>query len=119
MLELFTVTQTGNYRIFQYLSCDFDNIISVFVLLAGQSREEAFRIGKEIASKVSDSNPKPVTLKLEKVYQPCVLMSKKRYSGYRYDASDATPEFEAKGIETVRRDGCRIVSKMLEKSLRY
>lgn len=31
--------------------------------------------------------------------------------------SDTAPVFEAKGIETVRRDGCPAVGKMLEKSL--
>lgn len=46
---------------------------SMFVLVPGKSREEAFRIGKEIADAVTNDNPKPVKLKLEKVYQPCFL----------------------------------------------
>lgn len=58
-------------------------------------------------------------LKLEKVYQPCILQTKKRYVGYMYESPDQeTPVYEAKGIETVRRDGCPIVVKMLEKTLR-
>lgn len=46
---------------------------SMFVLVEGRSREEAFRIGAEIAAAVTNDNPKPVKLKLEKVYQPCIL----------------------------------------------
>lgn len=41
----------------------------MFVLLKGRSKEEAFRIGQEIAVKVTADNPKPVKLKFEKVQQ--------------------------------------------------
>lgn len=46
---------------------------SLFVLCLGRSREEAFRIGNEIAEAVTNDNPYPVKLKLEKVYQPALL----------------------------------------------
>ena len=50
---------------------------SLFVLLPGRSREEAFRIGAEIAAAVTAANPPPVLLKLEKVCcargETCVL----------------------------------------------
>lgn len=52
---------------------------SLFVQVPGRSREEAFRIGEEIVAKVTDENPEPIKLKLEKVYQPCILQTKKRY----------------------------------------
>ncbi|XP_017108394.2 DNA polymerase zeta catalytic subunit [Drosophila bipectinata] len=92
---------------------------SMFVLVPGRNRAEAFRIGEEIAQAVTDMNPQPVKLKLEKVYQPCMLQTKKRYVGYMYETPDqAQPVYEAKGIETVRRDGCPAVAKMLEKVLR-
>ncbi|KAM3371790.1 hypothetical protein ACQJBY_018940 [Aegilops geniculata] len=92
---------------------------SMFVLLKGRSREEAFRIGKEIASLVTAINPDPVTLKFEKVYHPCFLLTKKRYVGYSYENPEQNePIFDAKGIETVRRDTCPAVAKMLERSLR-
>lgn len=38
----------------------------MFVMLPGRSREEAFRIGAEIAAAVTAANPPPVLLKLEK-----------------------------------------------------
>ena len=40
---------------------------SLFVVLKGASKEEAFRIGKEICEKVTAENPKPVKLKFERV----------------------------------------------------
>ncbi|RLN35611.1 DNA polymerase zeta catalytic subunit isoform X2 [Panicum miliaceum] len=92
---------------------------SMFVLLKGRSREEAFRIGKEIASSITAINPDPVTLKFEKVYQPCFLLTKKRYVGYSYESPEQNgPIFDAKGIETVRRDTCPAVAKILERSIR-
>lgn len=46
---------------------------SMFVLLPGKSREEAFVIGEEIADAVTAANPPPVKLKFEKVLHPAIL----------------------------------------------
>nr|XP_012234018.1 PREDICTED: DNA polymerase zeta catalytic subunit [Linepithema humile] len=92
---------------------------SLFVLLHGKSREEAFTIGEEIADAVTAANPPPIKLKFEKVLHPSILQTKKRYCGHMYETRDQEkPEFLAKGIETVRRDGCPAVSKILEKALK-
>ncbi len=53
------------------------------------------------------------------VYHPCVLLAKKRYVGFMYESPKQTaPTFDAKGIETVRRDTCGAVAKMMERTLR-
>lgn len=86
---------------------------SLFVMIPGRSKEYAFEIGAQIADAVTNDNPSPVKLKLEKVYQPCILQTKKRYVGYMYESPDQKqPIYEAKGIETVRRDGCPAVAKV-------
>uniref|UniRef100_K1QBY0 DNA-directed DNA polymerase n=1 Tax=Magallana gigas TaxID=29159 RepID=K1QBY0_MAGGI len=77
------------------------------------------RIGHEICDAVTAMNPQPIKLKFEKVYYPCVLQTKKRYVGYSYETLDQKePVFDAKGIETVRRDSCAAVSKILERSIK-
>ncbi|XP_073483194.1 DNA polymerase zeta catalytic subunit isoform X1 [Aquarana catesbeiana] len=92
---------------------------SMFVLLKGATKEQSFKIGQEIAEAVTATNPKPVKLKFEKVYLPCVLQTKKRYVGYMYETLDQKdPVFDAKGIETVRRDACPAVGKILERSIK-
>ncbi|KAG9075359.1 DNA polymerase zeta [Ceratobasidium sp. UAMH 11750] len=92
---------------------------SLFVYLPGRTKEQAFRIGNEIADVVTAANPPPIKLKFEKVYYPCVLMAKKRYVGFKYEHPDETePVFDAKGIETVRRDGIPAGQKMVEKCLK-
>ncbi|PSK46036.1 DNA polymerase zeta catalytic subunit [Elsinoe australis] len=92
---------------------------SLFVYLKGKTREQAFDIGADIAKRVTDMNPRPVKLKFEKVYHPCVLLAKKRYVGYKYESRhQKEPEFDAKGIETVRRDGTPAEQKIEEKALK-
>jgi len=47
-------------------------------------------------------------------------MAKKRYVGFKYENPDDTePVFDAKGIETVRRDGVPAQRKMTETALKY
>ncbi|XP_042518598.1 DNA polymerase zeta catalytic subunit [Macadamia integrifolia] len=92
---------------------------SMFVLLKGRTIKESFKIGQEIAAAITAMNPHPVTLKMEKVYHPCFLLTKKRYVGFSFESPEqAEPTFDAKGIETVRRDTCGAVAKTLEQSLR-
>lgn len=92
---------------------------SLFINFPGKSKEDAFKIGKEIANKVTSMNPEPIKLKFEKVYHPCILLAKKRYVGYSYESEDQkVPKFDAKGIETVRRDGTPAQQKIVEKTLK-
>ncbi|GAM90388.1 hypothetical protein ANO11243_084310 [Dothideomycetidae sp. 11243] len=92
---------------------------SLFVYLKGKTRDQAFEIGNEISKAITDMNPRPVKLKFEKVYHPCVLLAKKRYVGFKYESPKQTePEFDAKGIETVRRDGTPAEQKIEERALK-
>jgi DNA polymerase zeta len=92
---------------------------SLFIHLKGRTRDQAFTIGEEISRAITDVNPRPIKLKFEKVYHPCVLLAKKRYVGFKYEHRDqAEPEFDAKGIETVRRDGTPAEQKIEERALK-
>ncbi|KAI8606147.1 hypothetical protein EDD21DRAFT_425628 [Dissophora ornata] len=88
---------------------------SMFVQLKGRTRQEAFEVGYDIAETVTRMNPRPVKLKFEKVYHPCFLVTKKRYVGSSYETpNQKEPIFDAKGIETIRRDGVPAVQKIME-----
>ncbi|WVQ98801.1 hypothetical protein IAU59_005932 [Kwoniella sp. CBS 9459] len=92
---------------------------SLFVALPGRTKEQAFKIGNDIADAVTALNPKPVKLKFEKVYMGSVLMAKKRYVGFKYEhPDDVEPVFDAKGIETIRRDGFPAQQKIEEVCLK-
>ncbi|KAJ3064928.1 DNA polymerase zeta, partial [Podochytrium sp. JEL0797] len=92
---------------------------SLFVELPGKSLKSAFGIGIDIANRVSLLNPAPMKLKFEKIYLPCILLAKKRYVGFMYEnVDDTVPVFDAKGIETVRRDGFPAMAKIVEDALK-
>ncbi|KAL1796931.1 hypothetical protein ACET3X_005471 [Alternaria dauci] len=92
---------------------------SLFIHLKGRTKDQAFTIGEEIATAITAANPRPIKLKFEKVYHPCVLLAKKRYVGFKYEhRNQKEPDFDAKGIETVRRDGTPAEQKIEEKALK-
>ncbi len=92
---------------------------SLFVELKGRTRDQAFAVGAQIAQEITAHLPNPIKLQFEKVYHPLILMTKKRYVGFSYESSSqTTPKFDAKGVETVRRDQCPLVSQIMEQSLR-
>jgi len=68
------------------------------------------------------SFPSPTNLTsfvISQVYLPCVLQSKKRYVGFKYEnPDDLEPVLEAKGIETIRRDGIPAQQKELEECIK-
>lgn len=91
---------------------------SLFLHFPGKTKDQAFDLGNEIARAVTNMNPQPVRLKFEKVYLPCILQTKKRYVGHAYEyKTQKEPKFDAKGMETVRRDGTPAQQKMEEKAL--
>jgi hypothetical protein len=92
---------------------------SLFVLVEGRTKSQAFQIGEEIVRAVCESNPAPVELIMEKIYHPCALVSKKRYVGFMYEHKDqAAPTLDCKGLEIVRRDQCPLTCKVLEDVVR-
>ncbi|CAD5215905.1 unnamed protein product [Bursaphelenchus xylophilus] len=107
----------GNAERYKHAEVIYGDTDSVFVLFRGCSRNEAFKLGRLIAEDVTKMNPNPMKLKFEKVMQPCILVTKKRYVGRSYEKEEDAGVFDAKGIETVRRDGSLFVSQMLEKCL--
>ncbi|KAH8925504.1 hypothetical protein BT69DRAFT_1318197 [Atractiella rhizophila] len=92
---------------------------SLFVYLPGKTKEDALRIGNEIADHITSLNPYPVKLKFEKVYLPSILLAKKRYVGFKYESlQDTEPGFDAKGLEVIRRDGTPALQKMEEAAIK-
>ncbi|KAI8918129.1 DNA polymerase family B-domain-containing protein [Entophlyctis helioformis] len=91
---------------------------SVMVKFGVASVEEAMELGREAAGFVTSHFEKPINLDFEKVYFPYLLINKKRYAGLYWTRPDKHDKLDAKGIETVRRDSCRLVSSVIETSLR-
>ena len=56
----------------------------------------------------------PNELELEKVYKPYLLMSKKRYIGKLWTKPEKHDYIDAKGVESVRRDNCLLLSECIK-----
>ena len=92
---------------------------SLFVLLRGRSKDEALRVGQEMALAVTQRCLSGVDLKFEKVYFPCILVTKKRYCGSAWEhLGQQQAHFEAKGVECIRSDQCPATAKLQERALR-
>ena len=86
---------------------------SVMVKFGTQSVAEAMRLGAEAAVLVSRQFIAPIRLEFEKIYFPYLLMNKKRYAGLYWTRPEQWDKMDTKGIETVRRDSCALVSNLI------
>ncbi|KRH95256.1 DNA polymerase delta catalytic subunit [Pseudoloma neurophilia] len=97
-----------------------------------------FDIASKMAKSASSIFLNPIKLEFEKIYQPYLLMNKKRYAGV-IETREQVPapldenedeakrvkkmititkrRIDTKGIETVRRDNCKLVKHLIEESL--
>ncbi|KAG8977095.1 DNA-directed DNA polymerase delta, partial [Tulasnella sp. 427] len=71
----------------------------------------------EAAAYVTGFFKQPIKLEFEKVYFPYLLINKKRYAGLYWTKTEKWDKMDTKGIETVRRDNCRLVSTVIETCL--
>jgi len=91
---------------------------SVMVKFGVKDLADAMKLGEEAAAYVSSKFIKPIKLEFEKVYFPYLLINKKRYAGLYWTNPDKYDKMDTKGIETVRRDNCRLVQNVIETVLR-
>ncbi|EGG04342.1 uncharacterized protein MELLADRAFT_53062 [Melampsora larici-populina 98AG31] len=91
---------------------------SVMVRFGCKDLATSMRLGAEAADLVSTKFVKPIKLEFEKVYFPYLLISKKRYAGLYWTKPEKHDKMDAKGIETVRRDNCRLVQTVIETCLK-
>lgn len=91
---------------------------SVMVKFGTKDLTEAMKLGEEAAAYVSSKFIKPIKLEFEKVYFPYLLINKKRYAGLYWTNPEKYDKMDTKGIETVRRDNCRLVQTVIETVLR-
>ncbi|RDW88441.1 DNA polymerase-1 [Coleophoma cylindrospora] len=91
---------------------------SVMVKFGTIDLAETMKLGEEAATYVSSKFIKPIKLEFEKVYFPYLLINKKRYAGLYWTNPDKYDKMDTKGIETVRRDNCRLVQTVIETVLR-
>ncbi|KAH3665689.1 hypothetical protein OGAPHI_003877 [Ogataea philodendri] len=90
---------------------------SVMVKFGHKDLETCMRMGEEAAEYVSTKFQHPIKLEFEKVYFPYLLINKKRYAGLFWTNPHKFDKMDTKGIETVRRDNCRLVQHVITRVL--
>lgn len=91
---------------------------SVMIKFGVSDLAQSMELGADAAARVSATFTKPIRLEFEKVYFPYLLISKKRYAGLYWTRPEKHDKMDTKGIETVRRDNCRLVRTVIETCLR-
>ncbi|MCS7106046.1 MAG: ribonuclease H-like domain-containing protein [Candidatus Aenigmarchaeota archaeon] len=88
---------------------------SIMVKLQTTNLEEALRLGEELVDFINKEHEGIVKMKLEGIFKTLLVLTKKRYAGWNFEKSDNEwkEKILMKGIETVRRDWCDLVSKTL------
>lgn len=92
---------------------------SVMVKFGHSDLETCMKLGEEAANFVSTKFKSPIKLEFEKVYFPYLLINKKRYAGLYWTRPEKFDKMDTKGIETVRRDNCRLVQNVITRVLEF
>ncbi len=88
---------------------------SLMVKFDTDDMEKIRGIASSLAIEISDTLPGIMELQFEKVFKRFIPLSKKRYVAWKFEPTkDGWDEsVEMKGIETVRRDWCQLVSESM------
>lgn len=91
---------------------------SAFVKTDIKNLDKVKALGEDISKYVTDSLPGKLELEFEKIYRTFLILSKKRYAGWKFEYNNGWQDgIDMKGIETVRRDWCPLVSEVMNEVL--
>jgi len=88
---------------------------SIMVKTGTNDINEAFKIGLELEKKVNEELQGVIQMKIESVFKTLLILTKKRYAGWSFEkrGDEWEDRIIMKGIETIRRDWCDLVSTTL------
>ena len=90
------------------------NTDSLFVKTPTTNLNDAKELGEKISKFVTEKLPGYLELDFEKIYRTFLILSKKRYAGWKFEYSEGWKDsIDMRGIETVRRDWCPLVSETM------
>ncbi len=91
---------------------------SVFVKTKITDLDQASKLGEEIAAFVT-AHLEGLELQFEKLFKRFLILSKKRYAAWSFEKVDGVwkDKIAMKGIETVRRDWCKLTTRTMRSIL--
>ena len=87
---------------------------SVMINFGVNNIKDALILGKESSDFITNQFKKPIQIEFEKVFFPYLLLKKKRYIGVIWTKENNYDKIDTKGIETVRRNNCKLIKIMIE-----
>jgi len=92
---------------------------SVQVKFDTNNLEEAFKLGKEVSDIINEEIGNILEIKIDSIFKSAIYLAKKRYAAWNFEPMKKgwDEEILTKGIETVRRDWCDLVSDTLNNVL--
>lgn len=84
-----------------------------------KNRKDSFRLGEECARILTDDifNRKPIEMEAENIYNPFIMLTRKRYTAKKYEDSNDVLKSKGvitKGLATTRRDYSPMIQKCLK-----
>lgn len=88
---------------------------SIFLKTDITNLDKAAQLGKRISKYVTEHLPGYLELEFEKVYRTFLILTKKRYAGWKFVEVEGKwkDSIDMRGIETVRRDWCQLVTDVM------
>jgi len=93
---------------------------SVFIKTKTDNVDKAAEEAEKISKFVSDRLPGYLDLGFDKLYRTFLILTKKRYAGWKFDkvGNKWKSKIDMKGIETVRRDWCKLATEVMNNVLK-
>ena len=88
---------------------------SLMVKIGVEDLEKIRPLALSVSNEISESLPGVMELQFEKVFKRFLPLSKKRYVAWKFEPTNTgwDEKLEMKGVETVRRDWCPLVSETM------
>ncbi len=92
---------------------------SIMIKTDIEDLDEGLKKGREITEKLNKELSGVLEMEFEKMFKSFLILTKKRYAAWRFERDGDTwnEKIEMKGIETVRRDWCELVSETMNRTI--
>ncbi|MBI3413300.1 MAG: DNA polymerase elongation subunit [Candidatus Aenigmarchaeota archaeon] len=112
-----TVTDTVENR-FGYEAV-YGDTDSIMIKIPEKDLDAGWEKGTEIMTRINSELSGAMQMEFEKLFKSFLILTKKRYAAWKFVKENGLwkEKTEMKGIETVRRDWCELVSETMNKTI--
>ncbi len=112
-----SVDQTVEQKLgYQAIYGDTD---SIMIKIPETDLDKGWELGLKIAGRINSELSGVMQMEFEKIFKSFLILTKKRYAAWKFVKENGhwKDKVEMKGIETVRRDWCELVSDTMNRTI--